>query len=287
MKIFKQFIVLVLSLFAFQQSFCQSEFIEVWKGVKMPGSATDQPEKLQGNPKKDDHGYQFVSKPTLEFFAAKSKSVTGAVIICPGGGYGHLAYGKEGTEIAKFLSEQGINCFVLKYRIPQNRDGAFQDAQRALRLIRHNAAKWKIDRNKVGIMGFSAGGHLSARTSTNYAEESYKALDAADKLSAKPDFTVLIYPAYLANNNTYELSPEIHVDKESPMAFISHTQDDAPYIASSIGYYLALKKNKVSAELHIYSEGGHGYGFRIKDKPVSNWGNALVDWLKLKKLIIQ
>lgn len=272
---------------AFCPAFAGAPVVEIWKGVKMPGTATDQPEKRGGDPQKDNHGYQFVSVPTLEVFPAETGKPSGALIICPGGGYGHLAYGKEGTQVAKFLSSNGITCFVLKYRIPQNRDGAFQDAQRAVRLVRKNAGRWNVDPAKIGIMGFSAGGHLSARTSTNGSEESYQPLDAADKVSPRPDFTVLIYPAYIGDNNTYELKPEIRVDEHTPRAFIVQTQDDTSYIGSSIGYYLALKKLNIPADLHLYAAGGHGYGLLEKSKPVSSWGGLLVDWLKFNKFADQ
>ena len=257
--------------------------IDIWQGVQMPGSVSAAADVFVGKYEDDSLGYKAVNRAALDVYKADAKNPAGAVIICPGGGYGHLAYGKEGTQIAKFLSANGIHCFVLKYRVPQNRDGAFQDARRAIRIVRKNAESLGVDPDKIGIMGFSAGGHLSARVSTNFDESSYEAQDEVDKLSTRPDFTVLIYPAYIADNVTYALSPEIKVGVDTPPAFISQTQDDTAYIGSSIGYYLALKQNNVPADMHLYAVGQHGYGLRIKDKPVSKWGDALVDWLKFNK----
>ncbi len=284
MKNLKRLSLLLISLSSACALYAAEPVIELWKGVKMPGTACTEAEVVQGAQTKNDRGYQFVSVPTLEFFKAESEKPTAAIIICPGGGYGHLAYGKEGTEIARFLNESGVNCFVLKYRIPNNRDGALQDAQRALRLVRQNAKAWNVDPNKVGIMGFSAGGHLSARTSTNFDTDSYEALDKADKLSARPDFTVLVYPAYCADNNTYELKPEIRISEKTPPAFIIQSVDDKHYVGSAIGYFLALKKFGVNADLHLFAVGGHGYGLREKTKPVGTWGDTLTTWLKFNKL---
>lgn len=251
----------------------------LWNGVKMPGKSAGG-EKSSGERGKPNEGFQRVSTPTLRFYKADSADPVAAVIICPGGGYGHLAYGKEGTAIAEFLSGAGVSCFVLKYRIPGDRDAAFQDAQRAVRLVRKNAEKWNIDPDKVGIMGFSAGGHLSARVSTNFDAPSYEPLDAADSLSARPNFTVLIYPAYLADSRTLALSPEIRVTKGAPRAFIVQTMDDTAYEASSVGYFLALRREGVPADFHMFEKGGHGYGLNHRAMPVAAWGEMLRSWLK-------
>jgi len=198
-----------------------------------------------------------------------------------------LAYGKEGTDIAKFLSEGGTTCFILAYRIPgNNRECALMDIQRAIRLVRKNAKKWNVDPEKIGVMGFSAGGHLSANASTNYNRQTYAPLDSADRLSAKPNFTVLIYPAYLADRKTLALSPEIKVDKDTPMAFIAQTQGDFHYEMSSVGYMLALRAAGVPVDFHYFHDGEHGYGLNEKKRPVKDWGELLKTWLKANKLAL-
>lgn len=276
MKRFITFLLLSFSLSAFSQDF----ELKLWDNVKMPQKVTAQTEKKGGKYGAENESFQAVAEPTIRAYLVKSEKPTAAIIICPGGGYGHLAYGKEGTKIATFLQDAGVSCFVLKYRIPGSRDSAFADAQRAVRLIRKNASKWNIDPNKIGIMGFSAGAHLSARTSTNYDLAAYEPVDDTDKLSAKPNFTVLIYPAYLADKNTLELSPEIRVTKDTPQAFIAQTLDDVHYEASSVGYFLALRKLGVKVDFHMFEKGGHGYGLNLKNEPVSEWGNLLKTWLK-------
>lgn len=269
---------------ALSSTFAQNEIVEIWKGVKMPGVATKMSEINSVDFERLSGGYRFVSNATVEFYPAKTENPVGAIVICPGGAYKILSYGKAGLHPAKFLSERGINCFVLKYRIPQNRDGAFQDAQRAIRIVRQNAEKWNLDPNKVGIMGFSAGGHLAARVSANSDEESYEPLDDADKFSAKPDFTVLVYPAYLSPKDSHELLPEIKVGADTPPAFISAAQDDVKNVRNAIGYYLSLKENNVPADLHMFAEGGHGYGIaENNNKPVCKWGELLAGWLKFNK----
>lgn len=221
-----------------------------------------------------------VANPTLSLYPAASTGAPApAVLVCPGGGYSKLAYNKEGTEIAAWLNNLGITAAVLKYRVPDNRDGALADAQRAMGLLRHNAAKWHIDSSRIGVLGFSAGGHLSARLSTNYDKRAYDAIDDADASPCKPDFTILIYPAYIAKDD-YKTAPEIPVNNQTPPAFILQTQDDTHYINSSIAYYIALKDAGVPAELHLFPEGGHGYGMRPSDHAVSKWPELCARWLK-------
>ena len=221
-----------------------------------------------------------VANPTLSLYpAAATAEPAPAVLVCPGGGYSKLAYNKEGTEIAAWLNSLGITAAVLKYRVPDNRDGALADAQRAMGLLRHNAEKWHIDPSRVGVLGFSAGGHLSARLSTNYDKRLYDTVDEADALSCKPDFTILIYPAYIAWDD-YKTAPEIPVNGETPPAFILQTQDDTHYINSSIAYNIALKDAGVPAELHLFPEGGHGYGMRPSGDAVSKWPDLCARWLK-------
>ncbi|MDX1953310.1 MAG: alpha/beta hydrolase [Verrucomicrobiota bacterium] len=227
-----------------------------------------------------------VSVPTITFYpAAKEKNSGATVLVCPGGGYHILAMDLEGTEICEWLNSIGVNAVLLKYRVPARKGqerhlAPMQDAQRALGLIRQQAKNWGIDEKRVGILGFSAGGHLSAVTSNNFQERSYQLIDAADKLSARPDFTVLIYSAYLTNKEKpEELSPEMKVSAATPPTFIVQTGDDSVRVENSLFYYLALKKAGVPAELHIYPSGGHGYGLRKIGKNVSEWPMLVEKWL--------
>jgi acetyl esterase/lipase len=228
-----------------------------------------------------------VGKPTLTWFEVdKSQGPSPAVLVCPGGGYRALAFDKEGTEIAEWLRSIGIAAAVLKYRVPQNREGAFQDAQRAMGLLRRRAKQWNIDPKRVGVIGFSAGGHLAARLSTDYAKRAYANVDEADRFSCRPDFTVLVYPAYLSKKEEpRELVDEVVVTDQTPPAFLVQTQDDRAYVDSSIAYYLALKKAGVTAELHLFPDGGHGYGLRRSKRPVSGWPRLCEAWLRDRGVI--
>jgi acetyl esterase/lipase len=227
-----------------------------------------------------------VTQPTLTVFAPPADRNTGtAVVICPGGGYNILAWDLEGTEVAEWLNTLGVTGIVLKYRVParkgQERYAApLQDAQRAVGLVRHRAQEWGIDPNRIGILGFSAGGHLSATLSTNYGQRTYEAVDDADKDSCRPDFTVLIYPAYLVTGKENDrLAPELKVTKETPPTFLVYTEDDPIHVECGLFYYLALLKAKVPAEMHIYPKGGHGYGLRPSANVVSAWPKRAEDWL--------
>ena len=212
------------------------------------------------------------------FPAPEGDSPAPAVLVCPGGGYGILAYDLEGTEIAQWLNSIGFTAVVLKYRVPDNRAGALEDAQRSLSLMRHHAGAWNIDPDHIGILGFSAGGHLAARTSAGTGGRAYTAVDDADQQRCTPDFTVLVYPAYLSDEHV-ALPAEIAVSKETPPAFIVQTQDDKHYIDSSLAYYTALKSVDVPAELHLFPEGGHGNGLRPSKHAVSGWPALCGAWL--------
>ncbi|RYG25874.1 alpha/beta hydrolase [bacterium] len=226
-----------------------------------------------------------VSKPTLEvFLATHPKPHAPTVIICPGGGYFVEAIEHEGREIAERLNREGFNAAVLKYRLP-NRDAdkplhkaPLQDAQRAVRLLRSRATEYNIDPARVGIMGFSAGGHLAAAASTAKVS-TYASVDAADELSFKPAFTVLVYPAYLDVDGRPELPSDVQVTKETPPAFVVQTMDDRKLVPSSFAYALALQRAEVPAELHLFPKGGHGYGLRSKEPGISGWMELLMAWL--------
>lgn len=243
-----------------------------------------------------------VTIPTLSIFLPKeSKPNQTAVIIFPGGGYAHLAVDKEGTKVAEWFNTLGIAAVVVKYRLPsdlimKNKNiGPLQDAQEAVRYVRQNAAKYNIDANKIGIMGFSAGGHLASTLATHYNDKTYE----ASKTSARPDFSLLIYPVIsmqnyithkgsqtnlLGKNPSQELidsfSNEKKVTSQTPPTFLIHATDDTVVLPeNSINYYLALKKNNVPAELHIYEKGGHGFGLGVNDTS-KYWTRDCQEWLK-------
>lgn len=214
------------------------------------------------------------------FQADSSQAIEKAMLILPGGGYQILAIDLEGYEIAQWLNKQGITAFVLTYRVPQKQRGALQDAQRAMRLIRKQAEQWKINPDKIGVMGFSAGGSLAARLCSRYEEQLYPKTDAAAALSARPNFALLIYPAYLDKGSHQSLTPELEIDhKKTPPMFIFQTADD-PFVKSSMVMTDSLRAKKVSVEFHLYPKGKHGYGLR-KDNPAGRaWPPLAKAWLK-------
>jgi acetyl esterase/lipase len=205
--------------------------------------------------------------------------------VCPGGGYSILAIDLEGTEVCSWLNSIGVTAILLKYRVPkpslETRYAApLADAQRALGLVRYNASKWGIDTSHIGIMGFSAGGHLSAAASTNYQKRTYPAIDAADVESCKPNFVMLVYPAYLTvKEEGDKIAAELPVNANTPPTLLIQTEDDPVRVESSVFYYLALKKEKVPAEMHLYTTGGHGYGLRKKGTGILEWPKRAEEWL--------
>jgi len=234
-----------------------------------------------------------VTAPTLTVFRPAAEKNTGAaVIICPGGGYSILAWNKEGTEVAEWLNTIGVTGIVLKYRVParkgQERHAApLQDAQRAIGLVRQQAKELAIDPQRIGILGFSAGGHLAATASNNYEKRTYDRLDAADELSSRPDFSLLIYPAYLAGKADNALPPELKVTANTPRTFIAMTEDDGVRVECALFYYLALKNAKVPVEMHLYPTGGHGYGLRKSEHLISTWPQRAEEWLRSQGLLEQ
>jgi len=263
--------------------------IRVW-----PGKAPDEPAAIgqkRAAPQTGADGViriPFVDTPELIRFPADADKATGTcMIVCPGGGYGKLAWNKEGTEIAAWLATLGIDAVALKYRVPRrNREKPhpwpLQDLQRSIRLVRSHAAEWKIDPQRVGIIGFSAGGHLAVMSASYQNENSYQPIDGIDKLDVRPNFMALIYPAYLGNSrkDATKLDPLVRVDARTPPTFIAITHDDADRALFSALYYAQLQRNRVPGELHIYSKGGHGYGLRSSANPVSSWPARLEDWLR-------
>jgi acetyl esterase/lipase len=265
--------------------------IPLWPG-DAPGEKGDIGEEAE-QPARGDNITRIgnVTKPTLTIFPATGENKSdAAVLIFPGGGYNILAWNLEGTEIAEWFNKIGVTAIVVKYRVParkgQERYAApLQDAQRAIGMIRERAGELGINPNKIGVLGFSAGGHLAATLSNNFDARTYEAVDAADKQSCRPDFCVLIYPAYLVNKQTNEVSPELKITSETPQTFIVMTQDDGVGVEGPIYYYAALKKAKVPAEMHLYPTGGHGYGLRPSKNLVSTWPARVEDWMRSRELI--
>jgi acetyl esterase/lipase len=225
-----------------------------------------------------------VTKPTLSVFKPPKEKDTGAaVMICPGGVYNILAWDLEGTEVAEWLNSIGVTGIVLKYRVGRRKGqpkhlAPLQDAQRAMSTIRKNADDWGIDPKRIGILGFSAGGHLSATASTNFDKRAYDKIDEIDELSCRPDFTVLIYPAYLVEGE--KLVAELPVGKNMPPAFLAHAGDDGIKAEGSVHYYLALRRHSIPGELHVYPQGGHGFGLRPSQHPVSKWPTRCEEWMR-------
>jgi acetyl esterase/lipase len=234
-----------------------------------------------------------VSKPTISIYRPPKALDTGAaVVVCPGGGYYILAMDLEGTEICEWLNSIGVTGVLLKYRVPLRAGqektalAAFQDAQRALSLVRTRAGQWGIDTNRIGVLGFSAGGHLAAALSNKYDQRSYPLADAADQTSCRPDFTILIYPAYLTpKEQTDKVAAEQSISSNTPPAFLVMAEDDPVHVENVICYSLALHKAKVPFELHVYPNGGHGYGLRSSQALVTSWPARAADWMRSRGLL--
>lgn len=284
------------------QMMAQNQIIQLWKTIPDEIKAPDYKENesiIDGKVQSTS----LVTVPTLSIFLPKeNKPNQTAVLIFPGGGYQHLAIDKEGTKVAQWFNSLGIAAFVVKYRLPNDKImknknvGPLQDAQEAMRYVRQNAAKYNIDANKIGIMGFSAGGHLASTLATHYDDKVY---ESTSKISARPDFSLLIYPVIsMQNDITHKgsqisllgenasqalidsFSNEKKVTSQTPPTFLIHATDDKTVLPeNSINYYLALKKYNVPAELHIYEKGGHGFGLGVKDTS-KFWTRDCEEWLK-------
>jgi acetyl esterase/lipase len=233
-----------------------------------------------------------VSTPTVTVYKqSNTRAAVPAVLVFPGGGYHILAIDLEGTEVCDWLDKAGLACVLLKYRVPETgpypkSPAALEDAQRAVGLVRQHAAEWNIDPNRVGVLGFSAGGHLVAALSTHFDKRLYDSVDAADSLSCRPDFAVVIYPGYLAlDEQNMATNPEIKPTAQTPPTFIVQAEDDPVHVENATNYFLQLKNAKVPAELHIYADGGHGYGLRPTELPVTAWPSLVEKWLQTIKVI--
>jgi len=269
--------MLILSLNGFSQN---EEIIYLWPD-QVPGEM-----EAKHTPVKTDNSSGNVTRitditdPALVIFPASANNNNGAgVIVCPGGGYSILAIDKEGYEVAEWLNTLGFNAFVLQYRVPQKQDGAFQDIQRAIRIIRSKADKWKLNSDKLGVIGFSAGGSLCARASTMNNEKTYPKNDEKDVLSCQPDFALLIYPAYLDKGENRSLTPELEVNKNTPPMFIFGAADDQ-HSNSALVMTTSLRDKKVPVEFHLLSKGGHGYGLRSGNIAAETWPKLAGKWLK-------
>lgn len=294
----------LIFLFVLSLSYSQTQIIPLWEN-NIPNS--QESDEVELSVKDEILVIKKVQTPSVEVFLPAKRSANGkAVIICPGGGYGGLAYDWEGSDVAKWFNTKGFAAFVLKYRLPQSKsiiiknEAPLQDAQRAIRLIRYNANKWNINKNKIGVIGFSAGGHLASTLGTHYDRDVLKNRDAIDKLSARPNFMMLIYPVITmdllythqgSRNNLLGKAPkdslvhlysnELHVNENTPPTFIVHSTDDkAVPVENSLLFYESLKKAKVYTELHIYPYGGHGFGLAVGRGYLQNWTQRLDDWLE-------
>jgi acetyl esterase/lipase len=279
----------ILSLLLTSTLLASEQVVQIWPD-KPPGITEIKPETTE--PDKGDNITRIssVTSPTITIFPAPADKNTGtAVLILPGGGYHILAWNHEGTEVAQWLNSLGVTGIVLKYRVPapKGKDadrftGPLCDAQRALSLVRSRAADWHINPSRIGVLGFSAGGHLAANLSNNYDKHAYSPIDAVDAVSCRPDFSMPIYAAYLVDKDSKLTMP---VTKNTPPTFLIMTEDDRIGVQNPCLYYLALRDAGVPAELHLYPTGGHGYGLRPSKNLVSIWPARAEDWLRSQGLL--
>jgi acetyl esterase/lipase len=250
--------------------------------VSGPEFATTETELVAGKPWV---AVQNVSQPTMTVYSPQGKNTGAAVVVFPGGGYQVLAIDLEGTEVCDWLTSKGITCVLLKYRVPNSgmhwdkrcqcqmrpkAPMALEDAQRTIGLVRYHAAKWHIDPHKIGVLGFSAGGHLVAAISTHYNRRLYPAVDAADNQSCRPDFAV----------EKFKLNPDIRVTRDTPPSFLLQAEnDDVDDVNHSLVYYTALKRAGVPVEMHLYAQGGHAFGLRRTNNPITAWPDLVEKWL--------
>jgi endo-1,4-beta-xylanase len=276
-------LIAMLTVLAAASALADPAVIDLWPGAA-PGSEGVHEEEVWQERGKGivDRSVAKVHQPTLTAYLPLAEKNTGVgMIIAPGGGYRHLAIDKEGHDIAKWLNTLGVAAFVLKYRLPRTEghnysiETALADAKRAVRLVRSRAAEWGLDAKRVGMMGFSAGGDLAARAGMGFDKGQADASDPVERQTSRPDFLVLGYPL---------IPDELAVTAETPPAFLVHADDDRLTAEHSVRFYLALKKAGVSAELHVYSQGGHGFGILNRDLPVSAWPVRFEQWLTQRDL---
>jgi acetyl esterase/lipase len=279
--------------------------VAIWPGAPPNATPDAKPETVRAtrSGRTDWAEVENVGQPTMTVYAPKGYNTGVAVVVFPGGGYQVLAMDLEGTEICDWLTSRGVTCVLLKYRVPDSGptvkahqryyptvQTALQDAQRTLGLVRQHAAPWHVDTHKVGVIGFSAGGHLAAAVSTHFAQRTYPLVDAADQLSCRPDFAIAIYPGHLwvhededpatRTDTDLSLRPDIHVGADTPPTFLLQAEDDdEDGVQQSLAYYVALQKAGVSTEMHLYAQGGHAFGLRPSRLPISHWPTLAEQWL--------
>lgn len=295
----------MLLLFANSTVFSQDTILPLWPVDNIPNRVASSEQEVTEI--KDVVRISKVQEPTLEVYLPSKANATGkAILIFPGGGYHLLAYDWEGTDIAKFLNSKGIAGIVVKYRLPtsvsltEKHKVPLIDAQRAIRLVRSMAVDWNIEQENIGIMGFSAGGHLASTLGTHFEEKVYDKRDNVDDLSARPDFMVLVYPvisfseaathsgskkALIGETPSPEMvahySNELQVTENTPPTFLVHAADDNGVVPdNSILFFQALRKKQVSATLHIYPKGGHGFSLATKDRYLRGWTDRLIEWIE-------
>ena len=277
----KLFFSLTLIFFFTMTNFAQTrDTIYIWPN-KIPGQIAEKKEATKSlNKSGNVLRLAEVTNPAMVVFEPKASNNNGVdIIVCPGGGYGILAIDLEGYEIAAWLNELGFTAYVLQYRVPNKRKEALYDLQRAIRVIRSKTAKSNLNTRKLGVLGFSAGGSLSARASTRFDQETYAETDTIDSISSRPDFALLIYPAYLDEGENRILTPELLVDDQTPPMFIFATADDQ-YGNSALVMTTALRDHKVPVELHLLPKGGHGYGIRSGNIAAETWPSLAEKWLQ-------
>jgi len=299
----KTFFITLFSMIVISATMAQNQVLPLWEGEPPNNRETGEECIFDTS---DIVRVRNVQKPDIAVFLPSKKNATGdAVVICPGGGYHILAYDWEGSDIARWLNSKGIAAFVLKYRLPISsnnivpRESPLMDAQRALRTVRANAEEWNIDPTKIGVMGFSAGGHLASTLSTHFDEGDRQNSDSVERVSCRPDFSILMYPvisfsdeithagskkALLGEYPDQELveyySNELQVNKDTPPAILIHSADDeAVPVENSVVYFSALKEYSDQSELHIYPYGGHGYSLAVGRGHLASWPDRVIDWI--------
>ena len=277
MKTLLAIVLLSFSLNLFSQ---EKEIIKLWPG-KVPGETeAKHAPVITDNNSGNVTRLTDITDPAIVVYPASSENNNGAgIIVCPGGGYNILAVDKEGYEVAEWLNTLGYSAFVLQYRVPKKQKGALQDFQRAIRIIKSKAVEWKLNPEKVGAIGFSAGASLSARASARYNEKTYPKVDELDELACRPEFALLIYPGGLDKGENRSLISEIKVDKNTPPMFVFATADDK-HGNSALVITTALRDAKIPVELHLLPEGGHGYGLRTGNIAGETWPDLAKQWLQ-------
>jgi acetyl esterase/lipase len=277
--------------------------VPIWPGTPPDAQPAAGPEKIKlvtdeliaGRPLVIETN---VAQPTMTVYSPGGPNTGAAVVVFPGGGYQILAMDLEGTEVCDWLTQKGVTCILLKYRVPHSGEYwdeklghhftpkaplALEDAQRTVGLVRYHAAEWHIDPHKIGVLGFSAGGHMVAAISTHFEQRSYPAVDAADAVSCRPDFALALYPGHLSlAENSFGLNPDIntHITPQTPPTFLVQDEDDhVDRVEDSLSYYAALKRVGVHVEMHLYAEGGHAFGLRRTKLPVTAWPRLAETWL--------